>query len=183
MSITSQKNPNFVDNTNFLRVNKYAITFINLKEIMYFCPRVNIPTVGLNVIKRPTMLESYPIPGTKIEYDQTFSIDFFIDEDLRNYDSVYRWLISLAPVDDLKDYAKEFETGIWSLAPKNMRKGITDATISILTNSYTSNYSFIFRDVFPYSLTGFNMETSVSTPAPVTATAHFAFSRFHLEKG
>jgi hypothetical protein len=176
----TQHDPNFIANKNLLRVNKYRIIFLNLKELMYLATSVNIPDVSLNLIKRPTGLVDYPIAGSKFQYNQSFSIDFMIDEDLRNYDSIYRWMLSLAPTDDLEDYGKEFMNQNWALAPHNMRAGVTDATVQMITNSYASNYEFLFQDCFPYMLSGPKMETNTSSPSPVFATANFAFSRFKL---
>ena len=82
-------------NTNLLQPTKFLLTFDRLESVPYFCQTVNIPSISLGEVTRPTPFLDLYSPGTKLIYDP-FDVTFLVDEELASWKNMYDWFISIA---------------------------------------------------------------------------------------
>ena len=91
-------NLNYLSPVNFdLQVNK-------LPKTKYFCTGVTLPGVNFSEALHATTLaiNSY-LPGDKIEFDP-LNVKFVVDEDMKNYQEIFNWIMALGPGLDTEDF-------------------------------------------------------------------------------
>ena len=91
-------NLNYLSPVNFdLQVNK-------LPKTKYFCTGVTLPGVNFSEALHATTLaiNSY-LPGDKIEFDP-LTVKFVVDEDMKNYQEIFNWIMALGPGHDTEDF-------------------------------------------------------------------------------
>ena len=85
------------------------------------------------------------MPGDHPEFG-TLQITFKVDEDLANYLEIWNWLIKLGFPESFEQYAQlgNLNTGVGN-GP------VSDATLSILNSSMSTNLQVDFINLFPTS--------------------------------
>lgn len=173
-------------NINFLGQNGFRFAVKRLPNVNYFCQSATIPAISMTAIESPTPFAFVPRPGDKLTYDP-LSIKFKVDEDLKNYFEIQKWLEGLGHPDDLSQ-TRELSKNI----NNNLIAGtrpigyyttfVSDATLSILTSAKNINKNIFFYDLFPISLTELNFETTNTTIEYLEATATFRYRKYTLEE-
>jgi hypothetical protein len=87
-------------NLNFLGQNGFKLAIKKLPGVNYFCQGATIPAVSMNAVQSPTPFASVPRPGDRITYEP-LTIIFKVDEDLKNYFEIQKWLEGLGHPDSL----------------------------------------------------------------------------------
>ena len=114
------------------------------------------------VVEVATPFRSAPIiPGGGVEYGD-LSLRFIIDEDLKNYMSVWNWI---------RDYgnADSFE---------GEPEGYSDGNLMILTSNFNPQFIVNFENLIPVSLTSIPFDATVSEVEFFTATVTFKYHRY-----
>ena len=142
-------------NLNYLSPVNFDLQINKLPKTKYFCTGVTLPGINFSESLHSTTLaiNSY-LPGDKIEFDP-LNIKFVVDEDMKNYQEIFNWIMALGPGDDTEDFrdlvgSTKNATNVFSNASfENM---YSDATIIVNTSSNNANLEFMFQDCFPTSL-------------------------------
>jgi hypothetical protein len=142
-------------NLNYLSPVNFDLQINKLPKTKYFCTGVTLPGVNFSEALHSTTLaiNSY-LPGDKIEFDP-LTIKFVVDEDMKNYQEIFNWIMALGPGNDTEDFrdlvgSTKNATNVFSNASfENM---YSDATIIVNTSSNNANIEFAFQDCFPTSL-------------------------------
>ena len=142
-------------NLNYLSPVNFDLQINKLPKTRYFCTGVTLPGVNFSEALHATTLaiNSY-LPGDRIEFDP-LNVKFVVDEDMKNYQEIYNWIMDLGPgrdTDDFRDLvdSRENVNGVFSSADfENM---YSDATVIVNTSSNNANVEFMFEDCFPTSL-------------------------------
>ena len=151
------------ENLNSLKTNAFRLVFARMPEVEYTCQTVNVPGLILGgPVLVPTPLSDTPNPGDKVTFDN-LTVNFIVDEDLRNYREVYAWVVGLG----FPDSFSQFEA---------LDELTSDITIMALTNNMQPNVEFKFKDCFPVSLGAINFNTSDTGIEPITCDASFSFA-------
>jgi hypothetical protein len=124
-------------NLNNATINNFRMIFSKLPTMEFFVTDCNIPSITLGEALAPSYLIDRPLPGDKITYGE-FSVEFIVDEELRNWEEIHNWLLSIGTPSSTAQYDR---TGQYS-----------DASLVILTNSSNPILEFKFIDMFPVSL-------------------------------
>jgi hypothetical protein len=173
-------------NINFLGQNGFRFSIKRLPGVNYFCQSVSIPAVSVGVAETPTPFASLPRPGDRITYEP-LSITFKVDEDLKNYFEIQRWLEGLGHPDDLTQtrnlsqeisrtqFAGTRQIGYYTTY-------MSDATLSILTSAKNVNKNIFFLDCFPIGLTELSFSSTVTTIEYLEATVTFRYRKYQLEE-
>lgn len=168
-------------NTNPLYVNSYQFNIAKLPEVTYFVQETQIPPIDLGVARQTSSVHDLKMPGETMEYsDMSFS--FIVDEELKNWNSIYFWMIGLGYPEGHDIYTK------YLLDMKNqndyseLSKGFSDGTLTLLDSSNNPKQIFTFVDMFPINLSGFNFESTGGDTQPAVATATFAYSYYKINK-
>ena len=85
---------NQIDNRNFLAPTGFKFTLTRSPKTAFFCNQANIPDLSLGVVDQPSYLRDIPTPGDKIAFGDLF-IRFLVDEDLKNYMEIQKWIRGL----------------------------------------------------------------------------------------
>jgi hypothetical protein len=166
-------------NPNFLHPNKFQLNFSRLPNIQYFVQSVSLPGISLSEIPQNTPFVDVYIPGEKAIYD-LLNVTFMIDEDLKSWLEIHDWIRAMTFPVDFEEYnqlPKLNPSRLPSLKPQ-----YSDAKITLLTSSNIPSYEFIFRDVFPTTLSTFIMSTNDTPESIMTADATFRFSYYDIKK-
>jgi hypothetical protein len=173
-------------NINFLGQNGFRFAIKRLPGVNYFCQNVTLPAVSMTAIESPTPFAVVPRPGDRLTYD-SLNIRFKVDEDLKNYFEIQKWLEGLGHPDDLtqtRDLSKSINNfqmagtrpvGYWTTY-------LSDATLSILTSAKNVNKNIFFYDCFPVGLTELNFESTNTTIEYLEATVTFRYRKYQLEE-
>ncbi len=149
-------------NRNFLSPTGFTFRMERFDGVDFFCQSASIPDVNMPVVEVATPFRSAPIiPGGGVEYGD-LSLRFIIDEDLKNYMSVWNWI---------RDYgnADSFE---------GEPEGYSDGNLMILTSNFNPQFIVNFENLIPVSLTSIPFDATVSEVEFFTATVTFKYHRY-----
>ena len=144
-------------NLNYLSPVNFDLLIEKLPKTRYFCTGVNIPSITFSEATMDTKLAiQSSLPGDKITFDP-LTVKFVVDEDMKNYQEIFNWIMDLGPGLD----AADFKSLVGGTAP---RKGddlqmYSDATLMINTSSNNANIEINFIDCFPTSLGAIDFTT------------------------
>lgn len=161
-------------NINPLYEDKFKFILEDAKHVEFFCSSVNIPGVSASYIQQATPTGQFFVGGKKLHYEDLI-LTFRVSEDLENYKEIFNWLHGIhAPQDT--DQFKEFNDKKLSVARKyNIA---SDATLFSLTNASNGNIEFSFKNLFPFSLTGIQM--NIEGKQTITATVGFRYDYYTI---
>ena len=163
---------------NQLNIVSFQTNFTRLPNVDFFCQRVNIPSISIGIAQQTTPFSDSAIEGDKLEFEQ-LSVNFFVNEDLSNYLEIYNWLISLG----FPDNHGQFNLKNQALNIADNQTIRSDMNIILETNKSNPNYSVTFRDAFPVSLGGFELDVSAASLEPIIVDVSFAYSgSFSIDK-
>lgn len=162
-------------NKSFLSPLGFDFVIKKLPTTNFFVTRATIPGFDLGVAEAPTPFVRLPIPGDKIVFND-LQVTFKIDEDMKNYLEIFNWIMGLGFPDRYEQYA--------ALKRKDKSSGdgiYSDASLTVLTSAMNPNMEFTFRNVFPYSLTDLDFNTSLADVEYLDATVGFKFELFTIK--
>jgi hypothetical protein len=166
-------------NTNFLQPTKFVLAFPRLTNTQFFCQKVNLPGVSLDEIEQPTPFIEIHRPGDKM-YHETLNVSFIVDEDLRTWLEIYKWMKGITFPEEFEQY-KELNR----LAPVSMNSKypqFCDAQLNILTALNNVNIVASFKDVFPIKLSSIEFDSTITDTPVIVAECTFRFTSYTVEK-
>ena len=119
-----------------------------------------------------------PFPGDRVEF-QDFIVRFIIDEDMLNFREIFKWMQGLGFPDDFDQFEALKTTDPANQGPDSGIK--SDATLIVLTGSYTPKIKVSFKDCFPMMLSAVNFDTANEDIMYIQADATFSYRSFDIE--
>ena len=171
-------------NLNYLSPVNFDLQINKLPKTKYFCTGVTLPGVNFSEALHATTLaiNSY-LPGDKIEFDP-LNVKFIVDEDMKNYQEIYNWIMALGPGNNSDDFTSLVDStktprGCFSTASfENM---YSDATIIVNTSSNNANIEFMFEDTFPTSLGSIEFATDAQEVTYATCDLTLRYTQFKIK--
>ena len=164
-------------NLNQLNVVSFDVSFSRLPAVQYFCQRISLPTIVLGETNEPSPFLNLPLEGDTLTFE-AMSLSFIIDEDLKNYISIYNWMTALGFPRDYDQFAVLKTVSSGSEVTK-----YSDLTIVLHTNKSNPNYRIKFTDCFPTSLSSIQFDATPTGMDPIVVDATFNFrGMFDIEK-
>jgi len=175
----SNNNPNELD---YLRPNAFKFQIHNIPNVSYFCQAANIPELNLPPAVQPTPLVDIQHPGDKLEFG-TLMIRFLIQEDMKNYQELYDWMVGLGFPENHKQYAAYGKTQDYRFPDIDQTKQaslgqFSDASLFLLDSNNNVQTEFKFRDAFPVSLQGLDFEISSGQTDYMVGVAMFRYKDY-----
>lgn len=136
-------------NINPLSPNGFLFSIKKLPEVTFFCQEVNLPGISLGEPEFSNPFSKQPIPGDGLTFD-TLNVRFMVDEDMKNYVSVYDWLMGLGFPQDYAQY--KALVGDRAKSSTELSSNFSDATLTILGSNNVKVRDISFTDVFPIAL-------------------------------
>ena len=153
---------------NNLQSNSFTMTIERIPQTIFRVTKCSVPSVQI-----PPPEVAHPgapqyFPGSVTVFD-SLTIEFLIDEDLKNYEEMFNWITQQR---FLSDVVPNLDGG----PPL-----VSDGAIITMNNNSAPNKVFSFKNLFPVSLGSLNFDTTVDQPTSVVCEAEFRFSYFVMK--
>lgn len=165
--------PRGVPNQNKLIENKFAFVLSNLPGLVYFTQSIPIPAVSLSVVETDNPLNTINWPGTKISYSKSFSIVFSVDEDLKNYLGILRWMEGWGFPDDTRQHA-EFAKD------KPYNSLFAEARLLLANNAFNFHHEVVYQHCFPIDLGALQLDTTTQAANEMSCSVMFSYESFKI---
>ena len=164
-------------NRNFLSPIGFLFILDKARKVSFLCQKAEIPTVELGQVEIPTRgLVPIPVEGN-MRYSE-FSMEFIVDEDLRNYMQIHNWMRALGTPQEFKE--RRVWLNKYADSPSEDPR-FSDATLQVLNNNNIANFDVVFKDMFPVSLSSLPFDVTGGDNDYFTATTTFrSVSYTHL---
>lgn len=158
---------------NYLSPLEFRFVLDRLPYTTFFTQNITLPGISLSPVRVPNPFKALYHSSDTLEYDQ-LSIQFRVDENMRNYDELYRWALGLAFPSEFEEFAnlKNGPNGLYS-----------DATVIIMSNSRNPNIQYKFKNVFPINLSSLEMDTTQGDVDYIIANATFQIESYEISTG
>ena len=174
---------NTISNQSLLPSNGFRFIIKRLPAVNYFTQTVSLPGLNMgNGIDLPTPFTNLPVPSAKLSFEP-LPIRFRVDEDLRNYQEIFDWMVGLGHPDTFTQ-TRTLEAASQSLIGREgaIRKLMSDATLMLMTAKMNSNIAVTFEDAFPVSLSPLEFTTTSDDVEYLECTAVFRYRRFRFDR-
>ena len=82
-------------NRNFLAPAGFKMNLDIFPGVDFFCQSANLPDISVGFAEAPTRFRGIPLPASGGVRFGDLSLRFMVDEDLKNYISVWKWICLL----------------------------------------------------------------------------------------
>jgi len=163
-------------NRNFLSPIGFLFILDKARKVSFLCQKAEIPTVELGQVEIPTRgLVPIPVEGN-MRYSE-FSMEFIVDEDLRNYMQIHNWMRALGTPQEFKE--RRVWLNKYADSPSEDPR-FSDATLQVLNNNNIANFDVVFKDMFPVSLSSLPFDVTGGDNDYFTATATFKYTLYEI---
>lgn len=154
-------------NRNFLNPIGYLLKLEKFDGVDFFCQGANVPDVNMPSIDVASPFRNLPIvPGGGVSFGD-FSVRFIVDEDLKNYYSIHKWMRDNGNADQMARTTDKEDI-------------YTDGQLHIVTSSYNPAFIVDFKNLFPISLTNLQFDATISDVEYITAEVTFKHQQFFI---
>ena len=154
-------------NRNFLNPIGYLLKLENFEGVDFFCQRANVPDITMPTTEVVSPFRNLPIvPSGGVAFGD-FSVSFIVDEDLKNYNSIHKWIRDNGNADQMQRTTKESDI-------------YTNAQLHIVTSQYNPAFVVEFRNIFPVSLSGLQFDATITDVEYITAEITFKHQQFFI---
>ena len=168
-------------NGNFLSPIGFKFNLTKAPKVDFFANSANIPSITLGSSLQTRYGKNIDIPGDKMNFED-FRLRFLVDENLTNYMEIQNWMrglgfpYSLEQYQDLIDDSEAYNNA----ALKGNFYEYSDATLQILNSNYNTNAVIKFKDLFPYSLSSLDFDSTQTDIQYFTAEASFKYTVYNI---
>jgi hypothetical protein len=169
-----------ITNQNFLNPTGFLVTINRLPNVSFWCNAVTLPGISVANPQQANPFSKLPVPGDFADID-SLSIEFAVDEDMKNWLEIMRWFIGLTFPED---YA-QFSFGILDPTgdvPGTLNNLYSEISVTVLSSHKNPIATFIYHDCIPQTISGIDMSVVTQDIETVPCTATFDFSHFTVVK-
>jgi len=154
-------------NRNFLNPIGYLLKLDKFEGTDFFCQTANIPDVNMPTTEVASPFRNLPIiPGGGVSFGD-FSVRFIVDEDLKNYFSLHKWMRDNGNADKMQRDTANSDI-------------FTRGQLHIVTSQYNPAFVVEFKQLFPVSLTGMQFDATINDVEYITAEVTFKHQEFYI---
>jgi 4-hydroxyphenylpyruvate dioxygenase-like putative hemolysin len=154
-------------NRNFLNPIGYLLKLEKFEGVDFFCQRANVPDITMPTTEVVSPFRNLPIvPSGGVAFGD-FSVSFIVDEDLKNYNSIHKWIRDNGNADQMQRTTKESDI-------------YTNGQLHIVTSQYNPAFVIEFRNIFPISLSGLQFDATITDVEYITAEITFKHQQFFI---
>lgn len=171
--------PHDIQNKNLTKSNNYRFQLKRTPHLNYFCQDVVTPSMVGGEIAVPSRFNQHYLGGDKLDYS-TLTLTFKIDEDFRNYQEIFDWLVGINSPQNHEQYKNLISRDDRFVASKREHNIFSDGALFVLTNSLNVNLVFNFVNLFPIGLSGINFSSKGNEALDATVT--FRYDYYSIDK-
>ena len=154
-------------NRNYLSPLGFKLELELFDGVDFFCQQANIPEITMPVTQVPTRYRSVPIvPGGGVTFGD-FSVQFIIDEDLVNYNTIQKWI-----------RRNGNDGGDSTIVPGEPE--YSNGRLLITTSNYQVKKAIAFKGLFPISITSVPFDATVTDQEYFTANVVFKYHNYMI---
>jgi len=154
-------------NRNFLNPIGFLLKLEKFEGVDFFCQSANVPDITMPTTEVGSQFRNLPIyPGGGVTFGD-FSVRFIVDEDLKNYNSIHKWMRDVGNADQMARTIAEDD--IYTLGQ-----------LHIVTSQYNPAFVVEFKNVFPVSLSNLQFDATISDVEYITAEVTFKHQQFFI---
>ena len=164
------------DNKSFLSPIGFKFACNRLPHVNYFCTSATIPDISLgetSAVDNPFI--QIPVPPDKLTFGQ-LDLTFRVDEDMKNFQEIYDWLISLGYPDN---FGQRRNIGRTQTSVGDV---YSDGSLMIMTGNMTPNIEVAFTDMYPATLTSLEFDIEQTDIEYLKATVSFKYRKYSITK-
>ena len=180
---------------DYSQTNQFKVYLPLFPITEWFVTRANIPGVTLGQAVQATPFTDMPVVGDKLTYDD-FYFTFIVDEQLKNYQEMHNWLVSIGfpasgtqyksvPRPDGTTRASQQiidrSSGTGSVVDMVDRTLYSDIEMFILSSKNNPVVKIQMYESFPTSLTAIEYSSQESDTTYAECTCTFAYTYFTIE--
>ena len=165
-------------NINPLSPNGFQFSITKVPEVSFFCQEVNLPDITLPEAIQATPFSDAKIPGDKLTYGE-LTVQFIIDEDMKNYKAIHDWITALGFPKDKGQY-RQWLNDHDMLNDSELQKGYSDGVLAILNNNNAPSRAIRFVDMFPTNIQALNFISTSTDVQYLIGTASFAYTYYEF---
>ena len=156
---------------NFLSPTGFRFNVKRLPNISFFVQSINVPGVSMNPDETPTPFTTMFRLGDRLTYDD-LTLTIRSDENLDAFIEIYEWMQSGTKASGFAAYKtiKDSDDGLYS-----------DGTLMVLNSKKNSNKMFIFKDMFPTTLSSIAMDATPGDITYATFDVTFKYNTYTIE--
>ena len=163
--------------TNPLQSTGFILKINKFPELSFWSKNVTIPTITLSeAIQETPFMPVYQV-GTRPEFT-TLNVTFTVDADMANYTAINDWLTLIGfaeSTDDLSIWKAKYPQQEVGVDPNTPRL-TSDGTLIVYGAGQLPVRAIKFRDLFPVTLDGFEINEENSETTYIQCTASFRFT-------
>lgn len=163
------------DNKSFLSPIGFRFACKRLPHVNYFCTSATIPDITLgetSSVDNPFI--KLPVPGDKLTFGR-LDLTFRVDEDMKNFQEIYNWLVALGYPDNFS------QRGAIGRTQVSTGEIYSDGSLMVMTNNYKPNIEISFVDLYPASLSSLEFDIEQSDVEYLKATVSFAYRKYDIK--
>jgi len=165
-----------IQNRNFLSPIGFKLTLATKEKVDFFSNSANVPSISLGTALQGTAFRILDVPGDEVTYED-FTINFLVDEDLKNYMILHNWITGLGLPQNFTQF-KELTTDEDGIEDEKLQ--FCDGTLHILNSNYRDIAMVKFIDLFPVSLTSLEFNATENDVNYFTAEASFKYTIYNI---
>jgi hypothetical protein len=174
-------NPNcpIPSNINPLSPTGFKLSISKLPDLVYFCQEANLPEIELPSMQMPTSFSTIGVPGDMLHFGD-LTVQFIVDENLKNYKGVFNWLIGLGFPENYLQYQALSSQDPISAGNRfgGMIGDYSDGILEILGSQNTTSQTILFRDLHPVSLSSLPFTANATDVNYLIGTATFRYNYY-----
>jgi len=183
-------NPNcpMPNNINPLSPTGFRLAITKLPEISFFCQAVTLPSMSLENVNVGTPFSVNKVPGELLNFAD-LTVNFIIDEDMKNYIALWNWLAGLGFPQNYLQYQNLVTTAANSTTSTTtpaipafgtLQGNYSDGSLVILGSNNMPVKTISFVDIHPISLGTIEFQSNVDDVQYLTGTASFGYTYYTI---
>lgn len=165
-----------IQNRNFMSPIGFKLSLSTKEKVDFLSNSANIPGISLGTALQGTTFRILDVPGDEVLYED-FTINFLVDEDLKNYMIIHNWITGLGIPENFKQF-KDLTTNVDGQKEEMLQ--YCDGTLHILNSNYRDIAMVKFADLFPISLSSLQFNATENDVNYFTAEASFKYTIYNI---
>ncbi len=158
------------DNLNLLNSLLFKFEIEKFPNITYFCQSCSIPGIQIGEAQQATPFVDVSVPGDTLTFD-TLSVSFLVDEDMKNYEEIYNWLMAMG-------YPSSFNQ--MTIDRRDPTQVFSDGQLTVLNNSKVPKIGFKFHGCYPISLGSLQFDSTMTDADSILCDVVFSYRLFEM---
>lgn len=168
-------------NQNYLQSIGFNVIIDRLPTVSYFATSVNVAGIETSNTRMGTPFAAIPLPSDHPRFG-AFSLEFIVDEDLRNWEELMTWLVGISFPESHDQWKTLVGTSKGAFKAGKENNIYSDITIQTLTSAKNPKMEITYHNAIPNGIQGFVLTATGKDTDIITSTVGFDYSHFTIKR-